>query len=298
MAIIFSFTNDNYIANKIASNLNLKRGNATVRHFPDNESYVKLNTNVKDQDIILVTSLDHPDRKAMTLLLFTEVAQEYGAKSIGLIAPYLGYMRQDKRFHEGEAVSSKIFAKYLSLHFNWLLTVDPHLHRHKTLEEIYNIPTYIVHAAEPIAQWISENVPNPCIIGPDEESTPWITQIASIIDAPYFILEKIRRGDQSVTASVYDIEKYLEYTPIILDDIISTAQTMIETAHHLNAIGMKPPICLGVHPIFAANSYQTLLNAPISRIVSCNTIVHSSNAIDVSSVILDALKEKSKKLQT
>lgn len=291
MTIVFSFTNDNFIANKIASNLNYKRGNATVRHFPDNESYVKLNTKVKNQDIILVTSLDHPDRKCMPLLFFSEVAREYGAKSIGLIAPYLGYMRQDKRFHDGEAISSKIFAKFLSTHFNWLLTVDPHLHRHKTLEEIYSIPTHIVHAAEPIAQWILENVDNPCLIGPDEESTEWITQIAKVINVPYFILEKIRRGDEDVTASIYDIEKYLEYTPIILDDIISTAQTMIEASHHLNAIGMKPPICLGVHPIFASNSYQTLLNAPISQIISCNTILHASNAIDVSSAIIESLKK-------
>lgn len=291
MAIVFSFTNDNSIANKIASSLHLKRGNTTIRHFPDSESYVKLNSDVKDQDLILVTSLDHPDRKSMALLFFSEVAREYGAKHIGLVAPYLGYMRQDKRFHEGEAISSNIFAKFLSLHFDWLLTVDPHLHRHKTLEEIYSIPTRIVHATAPISQWILDNVEKPCIIGPDEESTQWVTQVAKAINAPFIILEKIRRGDQDVTVSVYDMEKYLDHTPIILDDIISTAQTMIETAHHLNAIGMHPPICLGVHPIFAANSYQTLMNAPIAKVVSCNTIPHSSNAIDVSPLIIKALKE-------
>lgn len=290
MKIIFSFTNDNLIANTIASTLHLKRGNATIRHFPDGESYTQLNSHVKDHDVILVTSLDHPDRKSMALLFFSQVAKEYGAKSLGLICPYLGYMRQDTRFYEGEAISSNIFAKFLSNNFDWLITVDPHLHRHKTLEEIYSIPTYVMHSAAPIAQWILENVENPCIIGPDKESTQWVTEVANIIQAPSIILEKVHRGDQSITTSLYDMEKYLNHTPIILDDIISTAQTMIKTAHLLYAIGMKPPICLAIHPIFAANSYQTLINAPISKVVSCNTIPHPSNAIDVSPLIVSAIE--------
>lgn len=290
MPIVFSFTNDNFIANKIASNLGFKRGNATIRHFPDSESYVKLNSDVKDQDVVLINSLDHPDRKAMALLFFTNVVREYGAKRIGLVCPYLGYMRQDKRFHDGEAISSDIFAKFLSQHLDWLITVDPHLHRHKGLEEIYSIPTRVVHATLPIAQWIIDNVDNPYLIGPDEESTQWVSEVAKLTHAPFAILEKIRRGDRDVTVSVHDMEQYRDHTPVILDDIISTAQTMIETSHHLNAIGLKPPICIGVHPIFAANSYQTLVSAPISRVVSCNTIPHASNAIDVSPLITEALK--------
>ncbi len=290
MPIVFSFSNDNFIANKVASNLNFKRGNATIRHFPDSESYVKLNSEVKNEDVILINSLDHPDRKAMALLFFADVAKEYGAKSIGLICPYLGYMRQDKRFHDGEAISSDIFAKFLSQHLDWLITVDPHLHRYKALEEIYSIPTRVVHATLPIAQWIIDNVHNPYLIGPDEESTQWISEVAKLTHAPFVILEKIRRGDRDVTVSVHDMEQYREHTPVILDDIISTAQTMIETAHQLNAIGLKPPICIGVHPIFAANSYQTLINAPIAKVVSSNTIPHASNAIDVSPLITEALK--------
>lgn len=291
MAIVFSFPNDSFIANKIVSNLNFKHGNSTIHHFPDSESYVRLDSNVKDQDVILVTSLDHPNYKSIDLLFFCEVAREYDAKSIGLVCPYLGYMRQDKRFRDGEAISSNIFAKFISQHFDWLLTVDPHLHRHKTLEEIYSIPTHIVHASELIAQWIFDNVEIPYLIGPDEESAQWIIQVAKTINAPFTILEKIRRGDQNVTVSLSNMEKYFYRTPIILDDIISTAQTMIQTAHQLKAIGMPPPICIGVHPIFAANSYQTLLKAPIVKVISCNTIPHPTNAIDISPLIINTLKK-------
>lgn len=291
MTIVFSFINDNFIANKITSNLHLKRGNVTLRHFPDDESYLKLNSNVKNHHIILVTSLDHPDRKFMPLLLFSNVAKEYGAKSIGLLCPYLGYMRQDERFHSGEAISSNIFAQWISQHFDWLITVDPHLHHHKSLDEIYSIPTRVIHATPSIAEWIINNVETPCIISPNTESSHWIQEVASLTHAPFIILEKIRRGHHQVTASLSDIEKYTNHTPIILDDIISSGQTMIETAHHLSAIGLKPPICIGVHPIFAANSYQTLLNAPISKVITCNTIPHPSNAIDITPLITDALKE-------
>ena len=54
----------------------------------------------------------------------------------------------------GEAVSSRLFAQLLSAHFDWLITVDPHLHRYHNLAEIYSIPTAVVHAAPLLADWI------------------------------------------------------------------------------------------------------------------------------------------------
>ena len=94
-------------------------------------------------------------------MFFANLAREFGAKKVGLIAPYLGYMRQDKRFHQGEAITSNIFAEFLSKQVDWLITIDPHLHRHKSLSEIYSIPAQALHAIALIANWVKANVKNP-----------------------------------------------------------------------------------------------------------------------------------------
>ena len=87
--------------------------------------------------------------------------------------------------------------------------------------------------------------------------------------------------------SVRKIKEYQTYTPVLVDDIISTARTMIETVMQLKTLGMKPPVCIGVHAVFAGNAYQDLLAAGVGRIVTYNTIPHVTNEIDVSDLFSD-----------
>jgi ribose-phosphate pyrophosphokinase len=290
MTIIFSFPKYQKLSKLIAEKLQCKMGEVEVRRYPSRESYVRLLTDVKDQEIILVCGLDDPDDKSMAIMFFAATARELGATKVGLVAPYLGYMRQDKRFNEGEAITSNIFAQFLSRQVDWLLTIDPHLHRHKTLEEIYSIPCFTLHANALIADWIKNNVDNPLLIGPDSESQQWVGEVAKIANVPFTILTKIRYGDKDVQVSIPEVEKYKNHTPILIDDIIATASTMIATINHLKNAGMKEAICIGVHAIFVGDAYQKLQTATSGKIISCNTIEHFSNEIDISDLITQALK--------
>jgi ribose-phosphate pyrophosphokinase len=170
-----------------------------------------------------------------------------------------------------------------------LITIDPHLHRWPTLDAIYPIANQVLHATACIASWIKQHISDPVLIGPDIESRQWVSQIASKINAPFLILDKVRKGDQEVEVSIPQIELYRNCTPILVDDIISTAATMIDTVTHLKSLKMKPPLCIGVHPIFAGNAYNDLVESGADRIVSCNTINHPSNEIDVSELIANSL---------
>lgn len=290
MTILFSFPGYEELTGKINKQLGFKKGDVTVRHFPDGESFVKLNTDVAGEDVIVVCGLDKPDQKAMALMFFASVAKELGAKQVGLVAPYLGYMRQDKKFHDGEAVTSNIFAGFLSKQVDWIITIDPHLHRHKSLEEIYTIPSKVLHASDTISAWIKINVENPVLIGPDEESVQWVADVAKKAGAPFTVLKKIRHGDKDVEVSVPDVEKYKNKTPVLVDDIISTARTMIETVDHLNKSGMKPPVCIGIHAVFAEDAYEQLQKSGVEKIVTCNTITHDSNEIDISNILAEVIK--------
>ena len=112
--------------------------------------------------------------------------------------------------------------------------------------------------------------------------------------APYTILKKIRKGDREVEISIPQIEKCLDFQPVLVDDIISSGQTMIETIKQLAKLHMKPPICLCVHPVFAEKSFEDIQSAGAKAVFSCNTIEHPSNISDISQLILQAWIEMTK----
>lgn len=283
--ILFSFPEDTSLATKLSHTLALPLGQATFRHFPDGESYVRIEESIQEKEILLLCNLKQPDTKAMMLKFFCHVAREMGSSRIGLIAPYLGYMRQDKRFQAGEAITSSIFAKFLSGTVDWLLTIDPHLHRHHSLKEIYSIPAKTLHASSLIATWILNHIKDPLLIGPDEESQQWVSEVAQEARAPYAILSKIRHGDNKVEVHLPDLGPFKKRNPILLDDIISTGHTLSETLKRLKEMGFSSPVCLGVHALFSEGAQDLLIRSGAGQVVTCNTIPHPTNAIDVSHLL-------------
>jgi ribose-phosphate pyrophosphokinase len=289
---MFNLGEPSTLFDNIARGLALEIGNVTFHQFPDGERYVKIDTDVKNRPIILFGSLDHPDEKILSLFLFAKTAKDFGASDVGLIAPYLAYLRQDIQFNPGESVTSRYFATLLSETVDWLITIDPHLHRYHNLNEIYSIPTHVLHATDTMAAWITTNIQQPILIGPDAESEQWVASIANKIGAPYVVLQKIRHGDSDVEVSIPDIHQLNSHTPVLVDDIISTGKTMLGAIKHLTAHDIRNAYCVGVHAIFAGNAYQALQNTQAVTIVTCNTIPHPSNAIDVSAMMIDALQQR------
>ena len=261
-----------------------------AHHFPDGETRLRLLGAPRGREVALVCTLREPDASVLPLLFAAGTARELGARSVGLVAPYLAYLRQDRAFREGESVSARHFARLLSAHFDWLTCVDPHLHRLRALGEIYSIPTVAVPAAPGIARWIARHVERPLLVGPDEESRQWVAQIAEAAQAPWLIFEKRRAGDADVAIRVPDMGRWRAHTPVIVDDIVSSGATAIALARQLRAQGLAPPVCIAVHGVFAAHAYRDLLEAGVARVVSTNTIEHPSNAIDVVADVAQACR--------
>jgi ribose-phosphate pyrophosphokinase len=288
--LLFAFPGNERLAAQLAPLIGAETGGAVLRHFPDGESYWRYETPVDGRDVALLCTLDRPDDKALAVMFAGTAARELKATRVGLIAPYLAYMRQDHRFQPGEAVTSGTFAKLLSSTVDWMVTVDPHLHRRASLDEIYSVPTRALHAAPLIAQWIRDNVEQPLLVGPDRESEQWVAAVARGADAPHIVLRKLRHGDRQVEVSVPDLTAWKTRTPVLVDDIISTGQTMIETVKQLRGEGLPPPLCIGVHGIFAGNALDELMQAGAARVVTTNTIAHGTNGIDVSGLLAEGVR--------
>ncbi|WP_395021331.1 ribose-phosphate pyrophosphokinase [Dongia sp.] len=255
-----------------------------TRRFPDGEAYLRLRTDVSGRSLAIVCTLDRPDEKFLPLSFAASTARDLGAARIGLIAPYLAYMRQDKRFNEGEAITSKYFAALVSPEFDWLVTVDPHLHRYSSLGEIYAIPSRTVHAGPALSDWIQRNVTRPLVIGPDIESEQWVQAVARAVGCPYAVLRKERLGDRDVVISLPDLSAWKTRMPVLVDDIASSARTMIEACRKLVSAGLPAPICIAIHALLADDAYKELGDVA-ARVVTTNTVVHESNDIDLCGLI-------------
>lgn len=277
--VLMPFPADTALAATIAPPLRARLAPIAWRHFPDGESLITLDASLGGADVAILATMRDPDPLALPLRFAAQTAREFGARSVGLVAPYLAYMRQDTRFHDGEAVSAPLFARFLEESFDWMVTVDPHLHRFGRLQEVYRMPVTHVSAVPAVAAWLAKNVANAMLIGPDSESEQWVSGIAEHAGMPYQVLRKERHGDYDVRISLPDVGAVAGRRPVLVDDIVSSGRTILETVDHLRRLGMPAPVLVAIHPVLAGDAYARLEAAGPARIVSTDTIAHLSNAI-------------------
>lgn len=262
-----------------------------VHRFPDGESVVRLPVAVAGRRVLLAAHLDRPDARTLPLVFTADAARELGARRVGLVVPYLPYMRQDDRFRPGEAITSRSYAGLLSAAVDFLVTVDPHLHRWASLDAIYTIPTRVVAAAPAIAEFLRREVARPLLVGPDSESEQWVADVAGRLGAGHVVMHKVRQGDRSVQVRLPPGFEHAGRTPVLLDDIISTGHTLAQAAHVLRGTGCPAPVCVAVHALVDAAGLDLLRGAGFARIASCDSVSHPTNAIALAPLLAPALRQ-------
>ncbi len=291
MTVVLVVPGSELHAQQLATRLGVSVVNPEVRQFPDGELYVRVDADLAGHEVILVGSLHGKGDTFLRIAFLAGTARDLGATRVGLVAPYLAYLRQDDRFHPGEGVTARYFGKLMSQVVDWLVTVDPHLHRLDSLEHVYSIPTSIARAAPAIASYVATQVEHPVLIGPDAESVQWVAAVAAGCGAPFQILEKTRRGDRDVSISAPD-GRWNGHTPVLIDDIVSTGKTMIEATRQLRAAGSAPPLCIAIHAVFADALEAELMAAGARAIITCDTVPHVTNQICIADSIADAVRPR------
>ncbi len=226
------------------------------------------------------------------IVFAAETAKDLGAKKVILVAPYLAYMRQDKRFNPGEAVSSRIMAKLLNNSVDKIITVDPHLHRYRSMKEVFTISAKNLTANLLIADYVKKKISNAVIIGPDWESYQWAEAIAKRIGVESTVLEKTRYSSRHVTSKMVKRVEIKGKTVVIVDDIISTGHTIAEAAKKAKAAGAKKIVAIGVHGLLVENAISKLHQAGVSEVITTNCIEHKTNRIDVTELFVEELRRE------
>jgi len=286
--IVVGCSNSKSLAKIIARKAGLKYSDLVMKHFPDGELYIKYAIDIKNEDVFLVQTLYPSTEAILEILIAGYTAKDLGAKKVNLIAPYMAYMRQDKRFFKGEAISSLIIGKMFNI-FDKIITIDPHLHRHKSLNEVFYNQNVLLSSNKLIEDYLQKNYSDSYIIGPDEESNQWAEEIAKKIGMKSIVFNKKRYNSQKVKVYGKGLEEIKNQKVIIIDDIISTGHTILESINEIKKYKPKTIIVVGIHGIFANKLVYEQIMKNTKEIITTNTIETKHSKIDVSELISNSL---------
>ncbi len=289
--------NSTSIAKKLAKETKGKYVPLKVSQFPDGDIYMQFQTKqkntLKGKKVVIVHSFQpKPNASLFKVIFAAETAKQMGAKKVILVAPYLAYMRQDKAFHTGECVSSKVMAKLINNSFNKIITIDPHLHRYQNMKEIFSISAKRLSANKLLGQYIKKKIKNPVIIGPDSESYQWAEVIAKEIDCDCSLFIKTRHSSRHVEVRMIKSVDVKGKHAVIVDDIISTGHTVIEAAKKAKKLGAKKVTAICVHGLYAEGALKKLKKAKVKEIISTNSIENKTSKVDITSLLLEELKKE------
>lgn len=263
---ILGGTSARTIAEDISKELQQPLIEVTYKRFPDDEFYVRILDDVKGEDVLIIQTT-YPDTKIVELLLMQDAVYEAGANEITVALPYFGYSRQDKKFEEGEPISARAIAEHISLHADYVITVDPHK---EYLLDFFNVPAYSCSAVVEIAKYLKEKDVD-FVLAPDKGAKKRVQQAAGIIDCEYDYMEKTRIDGTTIKIKPKNLDAKNKNVAII-DDIISTGGTMAKSIRELKKQGAKEVSVACTHGLFVGGAKEKLLSAGCDEIISTDTI--------------------------
>jgi len=278
-------------ARNLAAAAGLDYAEIAVHRFPDGESRIRLPSQLPGR-VVICRSMYQPNDKLIELALAAATARELGARHLTLVAPYLCYMRQDKAFHPGEAVSQRVVGKFLASHFDALITVDPHLHRVSRLGDAVPAASAMALAAtDAMATYLEGRLDNPLLMGPDAESRQWVAAIARRNHLEFYVAHKERAGDTDVRVTLPDAS-YRGRHVVLVDDIASTGRTLEAASRELWKHGPASVMVMVTHALFVGDALGHISSAGVDEIWSSDSITHPTNRIQLAPTMAQALRDQ------
>jgi ribose-phosphate pyrophosphokinase len=278
------------LANNIAKRLGAQVVVATLRIFSDGESSIRLGKVGKN--CVIIQSTNPPtDTHLIRLLMMAKKCTDDGAQDICAVVPYLGYARQDRAFLEGEVVSIGLVAKlFETVGLKHIITVDIH----SQLAMSYFASIQNLSSVRLLADYASKmNLRDAIAVSPDAGGTNRAKEFARHLDIDVVALKKSRHritGEVTVDESLdRDISKR---DAILIDDIISSGDSIIKAAEVLNKNGVGKIYAMCAHALLIGDAAQKIKSAGVEDIISTNSVPGEYSKVELSPEIALALKSR------
>jgi len=279
----------NGIDEGVARHLSVELVKVNHKVFPDGESYIRIPRKVEGEEVAVIQSTYNPqDKHLVELCLIVEALKDLKAERVIAVVPYLAYSRQDRRFREGEALSSKTI-----LNMIWrsgadaLVVVEPHK---PEAMNYFRGDVRIVDPSPPIASKLKGMIKEPFVLAPDRGALDRARRLSSLLGSPYNYVEK-ERNRETGEITIGNVPSDVKGKDVVLiDDIVSTGSTMMKVASASMRAGARSVAAVGIHFLSDQESLKKMGEIGISRIIGTNTVPTSGiTVVDVSSEIAKRL---------
>jgi ribose-phosphate pyrophosphokinase len=298
--LIFSGSSNPSLAKKIADSLNLQIGNIEIATFPDKENRVRVIDPVVGEKVVVVQSTGvSPNRYYMELFLILDSIKRSGAEFTTLVIPYLGYQRQDHIFRDGEGVSLEVIIKILeSLGVSRVISFD--LHSIK-IPELFTVPITHLSAIPLFAREIKtmfSQLSDITLVSPDMGGIRRVEELSSLLGRGPFVSIEKNRDLTSGSIQSTQINGKVGKTAVIVDDVISTGESVIAAANLLKENGAQKVYVMATHGVFAGDASKKLQDSIIEEVIVTDSIEVRSNhkfeklrTISISNEICESLQK-------
>lgn len=269
---IFTGTANPQLGQEIAEYLGVRLGGINISRFANGEIYIRFEESIRGSDVFILQSFtNNVNDQIMELLIGIDALKRASAGRITAVIPYYCYARQEKKSAPREPITARMLADLITTAgADRIITMDLHA---PAIQGFFNIPVDHMTALPMLAQYIRQkNFPDSVIIAPDAGSVKKAEKLAARLDLPLGVMYK-RRPAPNVAEMTYFIGDVKDKTPIIIDDMVDTAGSIMQVVNALLERGARPDIhLLTTHGVFSPPAIERLKHDAIKEVVVCNTI--------------------------
>ena len=268
---IFSGTSHPALAAKVAAYLGTELGKIKIERFPDGETFVQVEDNIRGRDVFVVQPVcGQPNEMLMELLIMVDAMRRASPARITAVIPYYGYGRQDRKDKPRVPITAKLVANLLvAAGVNRMLTMDLHAQQ---IQGFFDIPVDHLYASPVIAKYLQGlNLPNPIVVSPDTGGVKAAYAYSKMLGTGLAIVAKQRlAGDQVEAFSV--VGDVAGKDVIMVDDMTTTCGTLCSAAKLLKEHGAASVRAAVTHGTVTPKGAERLKASDIKELVVTDTV--------------------------
>ncbi len=269
---IFSGTSNPPLAKSIATSIGMELGKCTVSSFPDGETFVKIEENVRGEDVFIIQSSSPPtNHHLMELFIMMDAVRRASATRITAVLPFFGYARQDRKDQPRVPITAKLVANLLvAAGAHRILTMDLHAQQ---IQGFFDIPVDHLYAAPVMYEYLkSKKLPDLVVVSPDVGGLKMAHAYSQVLEAGLAIVAKRRKSATDIEAMAV-IGEIRGRNVLLVDDLTETAGTLVSAAALLKKKGAKRIVACVSHALLNDLGIQRLRKCKIDELITTDTVL-------------------------
>ncbi len=269
---IFSGTSNPALAKSIAESIGMELGKCTVSSFPDGETFVKIEENVRGEDVYIVQSTSPPtNHNLMELFIMMDAVRRASAMRLTAVLPFYGYARQDRKDQPRVPITAKLVANLIvAAGANRILTMDLHAQQ---IQGFFDIPVDHLYAAPVMYEYLKKlKLGDLAVVSPDVGGLKMAHAYSQVLEAELAIVAK-RRKSATETEAMAVIGEIKGKNVLMVDDLTETAGTLVNAAALLKERGAQKIIAVVSHALLNDLGIQRLRKSDIDEIITTDTVL-------------------------